>query len=178
MIMQHSRAMNMNSFKKLIDSQVFVRFQRVGRCFHQEKFCQRHLSHVRVQSNKFLFRSSFNIMLIHNEKSKGKHNDHSADDKWKECWKCGTEVTPADMFCKAPKCGVIQAIQTESTNFFDAFNLPVSYQINEKELEYAFKELQKKLHPDKFATSSNDVKKASTQSSAAINYAYQVLDDI
>jgi molecular chaperone HscB len=45
------------------------------------------------------------------------------------------------------------------------------------ELDREYKELQKKLHPDKFATKSLDEKLLSTNASSAINMAYHTLKD-
>jgi molecular chaperone HscB len=79
-----------------------------------------------------------------------------------------------ELFCTEPTCGRVQPIQTKKLNLFSVFNIPQSYYINEKQLEASYKELQKKLHPDKFASKSIDEKNVSTTSSSAINFAYQV----
>lgn len=79
-----------------------------------------------------------------------------------------------DLFCVQPNCGVVQSIQTNEINIFDTFNIPISYNINETKLDQAYKELQKKLHPDKFATKSLDEQAVSTNASTAVNMAFQV----
>lgn len=96
------------------------------------------------------------------------------EQKWSECWSCGTSVKTDDLFCKAPKCGVIQALQTSSVNFFTTFGLPTQYKIDEHYLDMEHKRLQMQLHPDRFATKSVNEKSVSTMTSAAINYAYEV----
>ena len=91
------------------------------------------------------------------------------------CWSCGTEIEKMNLFCKAPKCGVVQSIKTTEVNLFETFGINMEYKIDEALLDKSFKELQKKLHPDKFATKSVDEQKVSTNASTAINMAYQVL---
>lgn len=91
-----------------------------------------------------------------------------------ECWHCGKFMGSQELFCTEPTCGRVQPIQTKKLNLFNVFNIPQSYFINEKQLEAAYKELQKKLHPDKFASKSIDEKNVSTTSSSAINFAFQV----
>lgn len=99
----------------------------------------------------------------------------SSSSKLLECWKCGKTVPRNELFCKADSCGVVQAVQPENLDFFEAFGLPVIYELDEKSLDISFKQLQMKLHPDRFAAFSNQTKDSSTQSSAAINYAFQTL---
>jgi len=94
-----------------------------------------------------------------------------------ECWHCGKFRKDQELFCTEPTCGRVQPIQTKKLNLFDVFEIPQSYFIQEKQLDNAFKELQKKLHPDKFATKSIDEKNVSTSSSSSINFAYQTLKD-
>jgi molecular chaperone HscB len=103
------------------------------------------------------------------------HSHNNAHHKWAECWSCGTSVQEEDLFCHAPKCGVVQVLQTKESNIFATFALPISYDIDEHGLDMAFKKLQMKLHPDKFATKSSNERSVSNQSSAAVNYSYQTL---
>lgn len=99
--------------------------------------------------------------------------DLTVCNKKSECWKCGTENPNEKLFCEAPKCGVVLPISQE-TNLFDTFGLPHTYEIDIAKLDSAYKALQKQLHPDKFATKSIDEKAKSTESSSAVNYAYEV----
>lgn len=59
-------------------------------------------------------------------------------------------------------------------DLFALFGLPVQYPLNEGQLDSAYKELQKRLHPDKHAGSTEVDMKQATDSSARVNDAYQV----
>ncbi len=97
--------------------------------------------------------------------------------RWNHCWSCGSNTKNIDLFCQAPKCGVIQGIKAKEVNVFETFGLPVKYDIDLAHLDREYKELQKKLHPDKFATKSIDEKALSTNASSAINLSYHTLKD-
>lgn len=93
------------------------------------------------------------------------------------CWKCGGHVKRSDFFCAVPTCGVILPISVAdlSTNLFAVFAMPQAFTIDIKLLDKQFKIKQSLLHPDKFATMSEYERNLSTQSSAAINQAYETL---
>lgn len=60
-------------------------------------------------------------------------------------------------------------------NYFEILGLPVSYQIDLVDLGHRFRELQKEMHPDNFASSSEHEKRLSMQWSSLINTANDTL---
>lgn len=96
-------------------------------------------------------------------------------EKREKCWNCGAHVGSETLFCSSPQCGVVQVLKTEDANLFDTFGLPTTYNLDESKLDIAYKNLQKKLHPDKFVLRSIDEKSRSTQSSSTINHCYEVI---
>lgn len=62
-------------------------------------------------------------------------------------------------------------------NAFQIFNIPVSFKINEAELGQKYFEIQKMVHPDRFASASDAEKLAAQQWSTRLNDAYAVLKD-
>lgn len=92
-----------------------------------------------------------------------------------DCWNCGSKMHKNNIFCAAPKCGVVQSLEKEKINLFELFSLPQSFSVDLSKLDHNFKLLQKQLHPDMFATKSNDEKAVSNSSSGVINYGYRTL---
>ena len=64
-----------------------------------------------------------------------------------------------------------------SSNFFVLFGLPVSFEIDRKDLAERYRELQRTVHPDKFANAAETERRLSVQMAALINEAYQSLKD-
>lgn len=62
-------------------------------------------------------------------------------------------------------------------NYFQLFDLPVAFELDLKQLSQRYLALQKDLHPDNFATASEQEKRNALQQSAQINDAYQQLKD-
>ena len=62
-----------------------------------------------------------------------------------------------------------------TTNFFELFDLPVTFEIDKQLLAERYRELQKSVHPDKFANASDQEKRLSVQIAAHINQANQTL---
>ncbi|EKA7381844.1 TPA: co-chaperone HscB [Vibrio parahaemolyticus] len=60
-------------------------------------------------------------------------------------------------------------------NHFELFGLPSQFQLDGSLLSSQFRELQKRFHPDNFATASERDRLMSVQKAAQINDAYQVL---
>lgn len=60
-------------------------------------------------------------------------------------------------------------------NHFELFDLPVSYDINLTSLSERYRDLQRAVHPDRFASASDRERRLSVQKAAQINEAYQVL---
>ena len=60
-------------------------------------------------------------------------------------------------------------------NHFELFGLPSQFQLDGSLLSSQFRTLQKRFHPDNFATASERERLLSVQKAAQINDAYQVL---
>jgi len=64
-----------------------------------------------------------------------------------------------------------------SSNFFELFDLPVSYAVDLQKAQQQYMELQKQVHPDKFANASDQEKRLSMQQTSWINEAFTTLKD-
>jgi molecular chaperone HscB len=60
-------------------------------------------------------------------------------------------------------------------NYFQLFNIEVSFDVDIQQLSSSYQTLQKAVHPDKFAHSSEQDQRIAVQKSAQINDAYQTL---
>ena len=60
-------------------------------------------------------------------------------------------------------------------NYFELFNLPEKFEIDLEMLQENFRAIQKEIHPDRFATSSENEKVQSMIKSTLANDAYQTL---
>jgi molecular chaperone HscB len=60
-------------------------------------------------------------------------------------------------------------------NYFELFNLPEKFQIDLEMLQENYRAIQKEIHPDRFATSSENEKAQSMIKSTQANDAYQTL---
>ena len=71
------------------------------------------------------------------------------------CWSCKRlfdEKQSKKLVCPCAK----EVIQPPRSNFnyFELFNLPEDFNINQKDLTRSFRDLMRVLHPDKFTTKS------------------------
>jgi molecular chaperone HscB len=64
-----------------------------------------------------------------------------------------------------------------SGNYFDLFGLDPAFRCDVAALDRAYRDLQTKVHPDRFAGGSDAEKRVALQSSARVNEAYRVLKD-
>lgn len=62
-----------------------------------------------------------------------------------------------------------------SQNFFDLFELPEDFNIDLEKLDQHYQRIQKDIHPDRFASSSSEIKTESVKKTAQVNDAYQTL---
>lgn len=60
-------------------------------------------------------------------------------------------------------------------NYFQLFGLELTFNIDAKALSAAYQQLQKAVHPDRFANASSQEQLLAVQKSSAINDAYQTL---
>jgi molecular chaperone HscB len=64
-----------------------------------------------------------------------------------------------------------------SSNHFELFGMPPSYDLDRELLDARYRELQRKVHPDRFASAGDQERRISVQQAARLNEAYQVLKD-
>lgn len=64
-----------------------------------------------------------------------------------------------------------------TSNFFELFGLPVSYDVDLTKVQQVYVDLQKQVHPDKFANASDLEKRISMQQASWINEAQITLKD-
>lgn len=62
-------------------------------------------------------------------------------------------------------------------NHFELFDLPVSFDIDTDNLAARYREMQRHVHPDKYANASDQDRRLSLQITALINEAFQTLKD-
>ena len=60
-------------------------------------------------------------------------------------------------------------------NHFELFGLPVAFEVDTARLAETYRELQRALHPDRFANASDRERRLSVQQAAQVNEAYQIL---
>ena len=66
---------------------------------------------------------------------------------------------------------------TLTQNHFKLFALPERYQLDRKDLDARYRELQRTVHPDRFASASDQERRLSVQRAAQINEAFETLKD-
>lgn len=64
-----------------------------------------------------------------------------------------------------------------STTYFELFGLPRSFDVDMEQLDSRYRELQRTVHPDRFANASDQERRISMQRATQINEGYQVLKD-
>lgn len=62
-----------------------------------------------------------------------------------------------------------------SQNHFELFDLPVAFEIQQDRLDASYREIQSRVHPDRYAHSSDAERRLSMQWATRVNEAYQVL---
>jgi molecular chaperone HscB len=60
-------------------------------------------------------------------------------------------------------------------NFFDLFGLPARFQLDGEKLDRAYRDLQAKVHPDRFVNAGEAERRVSMQQATQVNEAYQTL---
>jgi molecular chaperone HscB len=60
-------------------------------------------------------------------------------------------------------------------NHFELFGLPRTFQLDAQALDARYRELQREVHPDRFATASDAERRASMQMATRVNEAYRTL---
>jgi molecular chaperone HscB len=64
-----------------------------------------------------------------------------------------------------------------SKNYFELFGLPVGYIVDTEQLSAHYRELQRAVHPDRFANATEQERRLSMQGAVRINEAYETLKD-
>lgn len=64
-----------------------------------------------------------------------------------------------------------------SKNYFELFGMPAGFVLDGSELASRYRELQKVVHPDRFAASGEQSQRLSLQSATLVNEAYETLKD-
>lgn len=64
-----------------------------------------------------------------------------------------------------------------SKTYYELFALPQAYAVDVNELTERYRQLQRSVHPDKFADASDRDRRLSVQQASLINEAYQTLKD-
>jgi len=62
-------------------------------------------------------------------------------------------------------------------NHFELFGLPVTFDVDVDDLASRYREMQRSVHPDRFANASDQDRRLSLQMTALINEAFQTLKD-
>lgn len=62
-----------------------------------------------------------------------------------------------------------------TSDYFDMFDLPISYEIDADLLKRRYLALQRQYHPDRFASGSAQEQRLAVQSASALNQAYDTL---
>ncbi|MFQ5642200.1 MAG: Fe-S protein assembly co-chaperone HscB [Thiogranum sp.] len=66
---------------------------------------------------------------------------------------------------------------TLTKNYFELFSLPQQYVLERAELDARYRDLQRTVHPDRYASAGDQERRLSMQQATHINEAYQVLKD-
>eukprot|EP01125_Pyxidicula_operculata_P017404 TRINITY_DN6093_c0_g1_i1.p1 TRINITY_DN6093_c0_g1~~TRINITY_DN6093_c0_g1_i1.p1 ORF type:complete len:146 (-),score=2.57 TRINITY_DN6093_c0_g1_i1:563-1000(-) len=64
------------------------------------------------------------------------------------CWFCRKSTRHSSFFCD--QCEAVQPNSCMNCNFFEYFSCPEDFTLSLSELQQKFRNLQRKLHPDKF----------------------------
>ena len=89
------------------------------------------------------------------------------------CWSCKGPVSLVIAFCET--CGAVQP--PGQANHFFRLGLERSFDVDVEGLEQHYFDMQRQLHPDRFATRSAQEKSLSQQQATAINDAYETLKE-
>lgn len=98
---------------------------------------------------------------------------HANDSGVISCWSCKGPVQRVTPFCET--CGAVQP--PGQANHFQRMGLKISFNVNVDDLDQRYFDLQRHLHPDRFATRSGQEKALSQQQATTINDAYETLKE-
>lgn len=89
------------------------------------------------------------------------------------CWSCQGPVPVTEPFC--PSCKAVQP--PGQADHFQRMGLARGFQVDTAALEKTYFQLQRQLHPDRFATRTPKEKTLSQQQATSLNDAYETLKD-
>jgi molecular chaperone HscB len=89
------------------------------------------------------------------------------------CWSC-ERAAGAEILCS--RCGAIQPPDAKA-DYFAVFGVDRRYDADLAQLEARYRELSRKLHPDRYATADARARRASLQRSVQLNEAWRTLKD-
>lgn len=93
------------------------------------------------------------------------------------CWKCSKDITLTDgrpqFFCPCDRV----VLPPSTQNYFAVLDSPVAYKIDARKLKDTYRQLQRLLHPDRFAQKSREEQQYSAEQSALVNRAYNTLQN-
>lgn len=89
------------------------------------------------------------------------------------CWSCRGPAGDRDLFC--PTCAAVQPPGQQ--DHFARLGLEASFDVDQDQLEQGYFDLQRQLHPDRFATKSEKERVLSQQQATSLNDAYETLKD-
>ena len=87
------------------------------------------------------------------------------------CWSCKGPVRAADLFCDT--CKAVQP--PRAVDHFTRLGLAETFDLDVDALDRTYFDLQRRLHPDRFATKSPKERALSQQQATALNDAYEIL---
>ena len=89
------------------------------------------------------------------------------------CWSCRGPVHGDDLFC--PTCGAVQP--PAPVDHFTRLGMATDFDVDDGLLDRRYFDLQRRLHPDRFATRTPRERTLSQQQAVALNDAYETLKD-
>lgn len=96
-----------------------------------------------------------------------------AKPKMKPCWSCKGPVNGGMLFCET--CHAVQG--PAAVCHFQRLGLEISFDVDVVRLDQLYFDLQRQLHPDRFASKTVKEKALSQQQATALNDAYETLKD-
>jgi molecular chaperone HscB len=92
------------------------------------------------------------------------------------CWSCGAQLS-SEALC--PSCGKVQPPPPAGTqrNKFAFFGLQPSLDVDDAALDAQFRQLQRKLHPDRFVKGTAQERRFSLEQTTLLNDSYKTLKD-
>ena len=91
----------------------------------------------------------------------------------KPCWSCKGPVKVSALFC--PTCKAVQG--PAAVDYFTRLGVETSFDVDVPGLDKLYFDLQRQLHPDRFATKSPKERALSQAQATALNDAYETLKD-